>query len=310
MLTITHSSKTSFLTCHKKYFWEYDQILKPKEESWSLKDGSAIHLGLEWLYKNMVVSIEHALQGFPNTLKWADLKDFYPKLDYLYEGDETSLLHKEIVKILLEGYTLIYRPDEFDTFQAEVKGEVFISNPYMKEGGFILAFKTDALVLKVDKQYLFETKTTSANTLEQFLDGLRFDDQSHTYIYGFRRLKYPILGMIYNVLRKPKLRQGKYETTDKFIERIRKEIFEDANRPMSERKYYWREYVYRSPVELTEWEEDIKNIAKDMESYSAYPNSKQCGFMYGDRCPYLPLCSGGDMTDAYIKKVKQHEELA
>ena len=52
MITVSHSSIECFRSCHTRYFYEYDQCIKPKKKSWPLIDGEALHKALEIRYKN------------------------------------------------------------------------------------------------------------------------------------------------------------------------------------------------------------------------------------------------------------------
>ena len=137
---------------------------------------------------------------------------------------------------------------------------------------------------------------------------MRLDDQPDTYLYGFRRLGHPIISVIYNVVRKPKLRQGKNETADIFIKRVQKALLEDSKLPLADRKYYLREKINRSSQDLIKYEEEIKRVTSDMENYMVYRSPKRCNFMYGEKCPFIPLCEGGECEDMFRKKTALHEE--
>lgn len=317
MLIVTHSSIETFRTCHKKYFWEYDKCIKPKRKSWALIDGDAVHRGLEWLYKGRISLMDPKVEKMPpegaNRREWPSLEGFETQLKEIYgekEDNEETYIHKEMSKSLLLGYVEAYPPDEFDSFNPEAKDSITVTNTYMREGSFVLAFKTDAILGKAGKTYLFETKTTSANSMEQFLDSLRLDDQPDTYLYGFRTLGVPAECVIYNVLRKPRHRQNKFESTEAFVARVRKAIIGDGGLPVEERKYFFRESIYRDPKALATYEEDIKKVTSDMEGYMDYRAPKRCSFMYGEKCSYLPLCEGSDAPELFTAKKALHEELA
>ncbi len=310
MLIVTYSSIETFRTCHYKYFWEYDQCIKPVSRSWSLIDGDVIHKGLEWLYTPR--GAQNSSYTPNKRKKWPSLEGFKTKIEEFYEEKrdyEELPDHQHLVESILEAYTVAYQPDEFEKYNAEVKGQVIVHNPYIDERKFILAFKADALVRKNDKLYIFETKTTSANNMEQFLDNLRLDDQSSTYLYGFRRLGYPAIGVIYNIIRKPKFRQNRFESEDKYWERIKTALLKDASLPAEKRTYFFRETIYRTPAELSEYEEELRRITSDMSAYMVYKSPKRCSFMYGEKCPFRPKCEGNDVEDMFVKKTAQHEEL-
>jgi len=324
MLIATHSSIDCFRTCHKKYFYEYDQSLKPQLKSWALLDGEAFDAGLNMLYQPLgeapseivpscMESRARAVIKADIGQKWGIGEDISTVIDQIYEkggrNEQEAYIHRETVKAMLQGYILAYPPDEFDSYTPQPQGEVPVLNTYMREGSFILKFKADALVRKDDKEHLFETKTTSASSIEQFLNNLRLDDQPTTYLYGFRRLGYPVISVIYNVVRKPKHRQGKSESAEGFIKRVREALLADAQLTVAgERKYYFREPIRKNPKELQEFEEETRQVTKDMEEYMPYKSPSRCSLMYGSECPYLPLCDGSSCRDAFRKKQALHEE--
>jgi hypothetical protein len=316
----------TFRTCHRKYFGEYDQCLKPRLKSWALLDGGAFDYGLNSLYNALSKA---PTQIIPSNMedrakavikadirqKWAITEDILTGIDQIYEkggrNEEECYFHREKIKAMLRGYVLAYPPDEFDSYTAQPQGEVSVHNTYMREKGFILKFKADAIIRKGDKSYLFETKTTSASSMELYLNSLRLDDQPDTYLYGFRRMGELVLGVIYNVVRKSRHKKNKFESKETFISRVQKSYIEDTKKPDAERKYYLRPpTIYRSPDDLRRFEEDIKRVASDMEAYMNYKSPKQCGLMYGEKCPWIPMCEGKDSPELYIGKRTAHEEYS
>ena len=294
MITVTHSSIDCFRTCHAKYFFEYDQCIKPKKKSWALIDGEAIHKGIEVYY--LAKDIAKGAQG---------IDSIYTK----YQNEEGIESHINLIKSLYEGYTLLYPLTEFEEYIPEIKGIVTVSNPYSNEP-FNLAYKTDARIKKGGIFYLYENKTTSVWSLEKYLEELKLDDQADTYLYGERENGYSATGVIYNVMRKPKLKQGKMESEEGFMKRIRKAILEDVERAPDDRKYFWRETIYRNPDELRNFIEEMRRVVSDMEKYMIYKNPKRCGDYGG--CKYLPICMGiapEEKDELFKKKDAQHEEL-
>ena len=213
MITVTHSSIECFRSCHTRYFYEYDECIKPKKKSWALIDGEALHKGLEVYYTKGFVEANQAIKHIYET------KASYAVDDV--EGNTEVLFHLNIISTMFLGYSYLYSMTEFEEYTPEVKGLVTIDNSYSNEP-FNLAYRTDARVKKGEVLYLLETKTTSAYSLERYLEELRLDDQADTYLYCERQNNYPAIGVIYNIIRKPKLRQSKYESDEGFMNRIKK----------------------------------------------------------------------------------------
>lgn len=323
MLVATYSSIDTFRTCHRKYFYKYDELLKPKVMAWPLLDGKALHAGIEWLYNGRAevygpgmgvgsINGEKVPPQASNHLIWPRLDLYWPILEVMYEKErgldnETSRYHLALTKAMLEGYVIAYQPDEFESFAPEVKGKVTVDNSYIDDGKFELAFKVDALVRKSGQPYLFETKSTSDNSIERFLSNLRLDDQSHTYLFGCNRLGNPAHGFIYNVVRKSKHKLNKGENEEHFHKRLRELYRQDASQEVEKRKYYFRETIYRGEKEHRQYQEEVRQVTSDMCNYMPYKSPKRCGDFSG--CPFITLCEGADTLDMFIKKSAMHEEL-
>ncbi len=314
MLVVTHSSINCFRACHKKYFWKYDQCIKPKQDSWALIDGKAVHLGLEWLYTGIIRPEPKQDEMFPiistEPVKWPILEGVLNRIDKFYEEYQTQETdyHRQLTKIMLEGYTGAYSPDEFNEYSPEVKGEVVIDNTYIPEGKFILAYKTDARIRTDTTLKLFETKTTSAYSITKFLNNLRMDDQPTTYLYCDRRLGNLVVNVLYNIIFKPRLKKSKFESEEGFLSRIRKVYLKDATLDEEERTYYKRENIYRTPKQLQEFEEETRQIVGDMTGYMNYKSPARCQDWNRD-CEFIKLCEGDDCQDEFAKKKAMHEEL-
>lgn len=303
MLTVTHSSISCFLNCHKRYYWEYDQCLTPMVEAWPLIDGKAIHLALEHYYKDYALfkdSLE-SLQKHVLTI----IDTFYEEEGG--EDEDTTAKHHAVITALFKGYSLIYPPNEFEEYNAEVRFEVKIGNPLLGEGYYMLAGKADAKIRKNGNPYIFETKTTSESSIARYCERLMLDGQPDTYLLGLNRMGYSAVGVMYNILRKPAHKQNAFESNEKFYKRIEKAVCEDSKLPKEERKYFFRETIYRSPLELQDYENDLKLITEDMSAYLPYKNRGRCKDYSG--CPYWKLCTGSDCFTEYRKKSAPHEEL-
>ena len=264
-------------------------------------DGEALHKGLEVYYTKGFVEANQAIKHIYET------KASYAVDDV--EGNTEVLFHLNIISTMFLGYSYLYSMTEFEEYTPEVKGLVTIDNSYSNEP-FNLAYRTDARVKKGEVLYLLETKTTSAYSLERYLEELRLDDQADTYLYCERQNNYPAVGVIYNIIRKPKLRQSKYESDEGFMNRIKKVILEDTKREPDQRKYFWRETIYRSPEQLNTFVEETRRIVSDMEKYMVYKSPKRCRDYGG--CAFLPMCEGlgpDEAKELYLPKSDIHEEL-
>ncbi len=114
---------------------------------------------------------------------------------------------------MIRGYAERYGTEEFEIVEVEKEfvGEIRNPDTGRQSQTFRIAGKVDGIVRCHDGLYLLEHKT--ASTVDaSYLDKLWTDTQIALYCYYLRELGYPIVGVIYNVLLKSRLKQGKGET--------------------------------------------------------------------------------------------------
>jgi len=87
--------------------------------------------------------------------------------------------------------------------------------------------KRDGIMRRKGKIWVLETKTRAQINHEEIIDQLQLDLQSLFYCYAtFRETGKRPTGVIYNVVRRPQLRQGESEEDDEFVERIIEDMHE------------------------------------------------------------------------------------
>jgi PD-(D/E)XK nuclease superfamily protein len=237
---------------------------------------------------------------------------------------------------ILRGYTARWGDDicnilavEFEFDAPLVNPETGAASPVWRLGG-----KIDAMVERAGKQYVVEHKTSS----EDLEDGatywkrLTLDSQMSTYLVGARTAGFDPVGIIYDVIGKPKLRPKlatpsearKYtakgqlyanqreadESLDEFTQRLREEIKSDPER-----------YFVRGPVVRLEQEErdaarDVWQTAANIRvgrNASSHPRNPDACFAWNTACTYWDVCSGTTtLADPLrFRRVENvHEELS
>jgi hypothetical protein len=128
-------------------------------------------------------------------------------------NDSQQLAAWHLASAMMRGYAMRYETEEFEIVEVEKEfiGEIRNPDTGRLSQTFRMAGKVDAIVRCHDGLYLLEHKT--ASTVDaNYLDKLWTDTQIALYCYYLRELGYPIVGVIYNVLLKSRLKQGKGET--------------------------------------------------------------------------------------------------
>ncbi len=163
--------------------------------------------------------------------------------------------------------------------------------------------------------WVHETKT-AASINPGAVDRLAFDLQIQCYprlLEEHSNIKPK--GVVYNVIRKPQIRQKKNERFDEFIERIA-ELY-----VVYPQDYFFRKKILYKKKPMEDAWKDVIAMCEELFSYydfledkvvnccEWYRNSYSC-FDFGSMCPYFHLCDKGenkaslsmfaDRKDSYI----------
>ena len=309
--TLTCSSIRALLDCQRKYYWAYEECLRPVEEPEYFTMGSAVHDFLEpfLLGKSFEESVEHLEIGRANGKFTADI--------YCKAMATCDAYRKRWGSV----------DPELEVIDTEIEWSVPIDTP---DGGFTLGGKVDGLVRSraTGKTWIIEHKTTSRID-GTYLEKLWSDLQVR--IYGhIASMSYELAskdkhgdvggpcGVVYNVLLKPSLRRYKAnkrrdvdEGDDQFLMRIA-DWYEAEDR-------FVREYL---PLHHIGRDETIKEVT---EAYHLLQFAKQRGYWLESRsrcygilgnCKYLSVCRSGGVPGepgpiarTRFVKTKKHEEI-
>jgi len=324
---LTYSALNCFRNCPRKYKLRYiDQLRRPERPD-ALAFGSVIHAALEQWYRT--VDDEHRL------LKVLDLvDDQFP--GRAHDPDQKSRWH--LARAMFEGYARRYPNEDFEIVEIEKEFTAEIRNPDTgwRSQTFIIAGKADGIVRLDGELYLLEHKTTSAITSD-YLDRLWTDTQIALYCHYLREIGYPIVGVIYNVLLKTRLKQREGETLEEY--EVRRAALAAKNKsgrstakrqqPETDEEYrgrladwyaqdgaFHRERIYLSADRMAMLQEEVWEITQqylDARRRGKWLlNTSNC-FSFQRACDYLPLCQSGfspNVRDNLYEVAPPHEELA
>jgi len=296
---VSNSSLTIFKDCPYKYYLNHILKLQPKKKSWALIDGEVLHKCLEALYRQDPIIytevsplMKKCLQiGVPAHLEGilSLVEHYYDKLE---EDPDTVDFHRYLTMAMVSGYLILYQNDKVTGYQPELTGTIKINADGKQTE---LEFRADALVTIPNGNIIKEYKTSSEWSLPRFIERLLLDWQPSCYMYGFTKLGYDPMGVMYDIIRKPRLKQGSVESNEAFNFRIVKAMIYDSLKGGKE--YYHREFITRSEQDIREYEEDLKRIIKDLTTHIEqelwYKNSGRCNDYNG--CPFKILCWESDL---------------
>jgi len=323
---LTFSALNTFRNCPRKYKLRYLDHLRPQQRPESLAFGSVIHKALELWY------------GLPaESHRLLSVLDFLDATFPNRQADEAEKARWHLARAMMIGYAQRYAEETLEVLEVEKTFEGQIRNP--DTGGlsqtFRMAGKVDGIVRTGEEVYLLEHKTASSLTGD-YLDRLWTDSQIALYAFYLRELGYPVVGVIYNVLLKTRLKQRQGETQAEYEARRaglaakNKSGRSTARRQMPEsdeafqaRLAEWyarpeafhRERIYLSEDRLGMLQEEVWEITQQYLDANRrgkwLMNTSNC-FSYQRPCPYLPYCQSGFspvVRDNLFEVCPPHEEL-
>jgi len=324
---LTFSALNTFRNCPRKYKHRYVDHLQPREKPENLSFGSVIHTALEQWYR---------LIGDENRLwKVLDLIDAqFPQRG----SDPVQKDRWHRARAMLVGYATRYPTEEFEIVEIEKVFHGEIRNPDTSRPSqtFVMAGKADGIVRLEGELYLLEHKT--AGSIDpNYLDKLWTDTQIALYSYYLRQVGYRIVGVIYNVLLKTRIKQREGETQEEYEARraelaaknksgrsTAKRQFPETDEEFQARLAEWyakpdafhRERIYLSEDRLAMLQEEVWEITQqylDARRRGKWLlNTSNC-FAYERPCEYLLYCQSNfnpNVRDNLFDIAPPHEELA
>jgi len=324
---LTYSALNTFRNCPRKYKNRYLDNLRPRERAEALSFGSVIHTAIELWYRSS------------NTE--SRLRDVLAYIDDAFENrlvDSNLMVQWHLATAMFRGYAERYATEDFEVVEVEKEfvGEIRNPDTGRQSQTFRIAGKVDGIVRCHDGLYLIEHKT--ASTVDaSYLDKLWTDTQIALYCYYLRELGYPIVGVIYNVLLKSRLKQGKGETQEEYEVRhaelaaknksgksTAKRQLPETDDEFQARLTEWysrpeafhREFIYLSEDRLAMLQDEVWEITQqylDARRRGKWLlNTSNC-FSYQRPCEYLAYCQSGfnpNVADNLYEIALPNEELS
>ena len=324
---LTYSALNTFRNCPRKYKNRYIDNLRTRERPDTLSFGSVVHTAIELWYRS-----QDGQSRLGDTLAY---------IDDAFENrvvDAGQKAHWHLATAMIRGYAHRYAIEEFEIVEIEKEfvGEIRNPDTGRQSQTFRIAGKVDGIVRCHDGLYLLEHKT--ASTVDaNYLDKLWTDTQIALYCHYLREQGYPIVGVIYNVLLKSRLKQSNGETQEEYEQRkaelaaknksgksTAKRQMPETDEEFQSRLMDWysrpdafhREFIYLSEDRLAMLQEEVWEITQqylDARRRGKWLlNTSNC-FSYQRPCEYLAYCQSGfnpNVADNLYEIAAPHEELA
>ncbi len=254
----------------------------------------------------------------------------------LQEEDQRRDWH--LATAMMKAYAARYATDDFKIVALEKNFEGPIVNPATgaPSRSFVLAGKVDGIVRIGDDHFILEHKTAS-QVDGDYLEKLWTDFQITIYAhYIDQTMGVPITGILYNVLVKAKLQQGKGETEEEFQARRAELLAKSktgkttAKRKLPESDEEFQQRLAEKYADPAMFHREMLYLSRDRfdvlrselwELTQAYLDARRRGvfyqntafcFNYQRPCPYFALCrSNGNpnVIENFYQRVEPNEEL-
>jgi hypothetical protein len=288
------------MQCREKCRLKVRERLSRIGTSPALYYGSLVHEVLDMYYSHRA-EVVHSPKGMVD----AAVEKLNDSLNGVQQETES---HAAMALAVLPAYFRYWKRSDskFSWLDVEHEFDLPLRLPSGRESR--LRGKIDGVFMLNKGLWILETKTASKVEETALMDRLPFDLQTGLYLHAAHLITgIRPKGVIYNILRKPQLRQKKAEHFKAFWERTTADV---AKRPGF---YFLRYEIRRTRDEASRWLREFEAVLADLEQWHGgdqfhYRNSNECQGRYGN-CEFLPVCSRGDTSNFTQRKV-QFPELA
>jgi len=297
---------SSFAHCERMAYWRVIREMVPVYTDDALTFGSLIHECLAKWYEastpdDVLVASIHSMvdDNYPNRFNDAHVKKLW-----------------HYAHAMMEMYMRRWHIDDDVTIAVEQEFAIPLINPATKHPSrtFTLNGKVDRIVNRKGKVYVMEHKT-AATIDAAYIEGLNLSLQADIYSFVIGESASRPAGVIYNLLKKPQLKQ--YEANKRRAEPETDEAFqarlcESLAGPESFQRF---QFLYdaadrrRLQTELWELTQRWLHCAKT----GMWLQNRQACFRFKKPCSYFKLCTTRDSEDVlgeFYEYKRAHSELS
>lgn len=288
------SAVKTWRTCKRQFFWFYIMGLSPNKPAPALEVGTLTHDILELFYEG-----NHTIEELNNEAQErAELiVDKFDDHAEFFDNDELqkAMLSVQTAPGMIAGYLSFYKQDLVDFTKR--KAESFY---HLDMGEYDFTGKMDMVMSlrgsKSKGSVLFETKTAGMVN-ELYFQRLALDTQLRCYWMACQELGFQPTKVIYNVIKKCKLRRKSNETWPEFTQRI---IADYDNDPA---KYFIRQEFVIEDDEIEALQQELDDVhweymsliesGADVADPRTWGINDQSCNAYFRLCDYHELCTTG-----------------
>lgn len=308
---ITQSLITSWRTCQRKARLSLGGVYKVQDESYALVFGTVFHEYLDVLYTGIKVGRITELKDVKNEIELATIYMIETRFAERISDAKVGKHYTMAIAVcsgMVHQYMIFWGKDFFGSTQKHwvaLEDEFSHSTSEYTVRGKIDGAYDDAEAAL----WLFETKTKGQINEAGLSQMIERDLQVNLYLNEIEtKFGRDAKGVLYNIIRRPALKQKKDETDGEFALRCVSDVKE---RPEF---YFLRLEVKILPKQREEFSRRFEHeLSEFVRWFKQDPlldseSTHNCVGAYGP-CKYIGLCSGSS-CEGYGVKSKHHSELS
>lgn len=299
---LTNSARSTFLSCPQKYQYSYVYGLAPRKPQIPFLVGGLFHNELEILYTTGKLN-NSAMEE--RVGKACESASNFPGVSA--EDSDIIWMQQAVVRGMVRGYAQEYLKKDMKDFEVvEAEGSFRANLP----GGWIYRGKKDLVLRrKKNKKLVLMEHKTAGRIDASYVAKLPLDNQILGYGWAQREAEGQTFHeIIYNVTKKPQIRQSQKESLKEFLKRVEDDYY------VNPVKYFYRETLTFTDRDLDRFGKELNRFVRNIDRAQAdgdfFQNSGHCTAM--GVCPFMRLCLEGVNKDTllhYRVKERAHEEL-
>jgi hypothetical protein len=300
---LTNSARSTFLSCPQKYEYSYVYGIAPRRTQIPFLVGGLFHDELERMYKTGELNPEAMRKRVGDACEKACQ---FPGAS----ADDSDLIwmQQAIVCGMVKGYKALYLEKDLERYEVvEAEGQFEAKLPR----GWKYRGKKDLVLRERKTKQLILCEHKTAGKIDAgYVAKLPMDNQILGYAWAQRESGgEEFASVLYNVTKKPQIRQTQKESSIQFQKRIEDDYI------LNPGAYFYRERLTFTTEDLDRFGAQLKkfvnNIERAREEDDFFQNAGECVGKFGT-CPFMRLCLGGINKDTllgYRIKKSAHEEL-
>lgn len=286
MLELSNNSASIARSCWMKFKFNYIDSLRPLKKDRALTLGEVVHSAFDQFYSG------------------SNHNDILQRICDSYDTSIRMCSQEEKEDLVTDKYTALgmfeFYPIDLNSFQ-KIETEVEFKVPLGY--GVKLVGRVDGDVLQGNNNWVRELKTT-ATPLKQFKARADVSYQVSGYKFALEYLKKKkYQGVMFDVIRKPRLYKRQDDTAESFGKRIYNDYAATKLDQVKRLSYYDRHYSYRNDYQMECFESDMLKIAKEIRRRKRkqdWVRNPDACYLYNRLCEYAPICWKKDVQQEVI----------